>query len=71
MCYEACIIVATLVYLQTNIRFWYFSMGFGKNQIMFYGYFKILGPIIKCMITTLKQQIKKIKVNKTLKYIRR
>ncbi len=26
---------------------------------MFYGYFKILGPIIKCMITTLKQQISK------------
>jgi hypothetical protein len=46
-------------------------MGFGKNQVMFYGYFKILGPVIKCMITTLKQKNSKIKINKTLKYIKR
>jgi hypothetical protein len=64
MWYEACIIVATLVYVQTYIWFWYFNMGFGKNQVMFYGYFKILGPITKCMITTLKQQISKKKKKK-------
>ncbi len=63
--------VTTLVYVQMYIRLWYFNTGFGKNQVMFYGYFKILGPIIKCTITTLKQQISKIKINKALKYIRR
>jgi hypothetical protein len=57
MWYEACIIVTTLVYVQMYIRFWYFNMGYGKNWVMFYGYLKILGPIIKCTITTLKQQI--------------
>jgi hypothetical protein len=29
-------------------------MGFGNNQVMFYGYLKILGPITKFMIATFK-----------------